>query len=245
MNQEKPKYLNFFLPLSLFAVAMGLLEDIVVVYMRALFYPEGFDFPLKIMPERITGIEMIRELSTLFMLGVVAWMAGKIFMRRLSAFIFLFGVWDIIYYIALWLFLDWPKSLLTWDILFLVPVTWIGPVLAPLICSVSMIFMAVLFEWLYKQRNKKFLRPVELFLIFAGAFLIFIAFIFDFSSILLKGNYLTQFFSLTKNQNFLNEITSFVPYNFRWEIFITGFISIFSALVLMIKKIPQNNFQHQ
>lgn len=236
MDQNGSKFLNFFLPLLVFAVAMGFLEAIVVVYMRELYYPEGFVFPLKLMPVWIFGIEMIRELSTLIMLAAVAWISATLYIRRLSAFLFLFGVWDIFYYIALWLFLGWPESLLTWDILFLIPVTWIGPVLAPVICSVAMIFMAVLFEWQYKKNSQLVLRPVELFLIFAGAFLIFIAFIFDFSSLLIRGNYLSQFFSLAENENFMEEVTTYVPYKFQWEVFIMGLISIFSALILMFKR---------
>ena len=35
--------------------------------------------------------------------------------------------------------IGFPASLLTWDILFLIPVPWLGPVLAPLIVSLSMI----------------------------------------------------------------------------------------------------------
>ena len=146
MNQTMSENKKSYFTLFIFAVAMGFLEAIVVVYVRELYYPEGFTFPLKALPANLVTIELIRELCTFLMLGSVAWLSGKTLLRRLSAFLFTFGVWDIIYYAALKLFLDWPESLLTWDILFLIPITWVGPVLAPIICSVVMIFMAMLFE---------------------------------------------------------------------------------------------------
>jgi hypothetical protein len=35
--------------------------------------------------------------------------------------------------------LNWPASLLEWDVLFLIPLPWIGPVIAPLLVSIMMI----------------------------------------------------------------------------------------------------------
>ena len=152
MNNKTHAYSKY-TALIIFAVAMGFLEAIVVVYVRELYYPEGFAFPLKELPPAIILIELIREFTTMLMLGSVAWISGKIFLKRLSVFLFLFGIWDIIYYLALKIFLDWPESLLTWDILFLIPIAWVGPVLAPVICSIIMILMSLLFDWLYKKKN--------------------------------------------------------------------------------------------
>jgi bacteriorhodopsin len=50
-----------------------------------------------------------------------------------------FGVWDIFYYVWLKVMLDWPASLNDWDILFLIPLPWIGPVIAPVLISLLMI----------------------------------------------------------------------------------------------------------
>ncbi len=83
---------NNYFPLVIFAVSMGFLEAIVVVYVRELYYPSGFQFPLKELPPRIIVIEWIREISTLLMLGSVAWISGKIFLKRLSVFLFIFGI---------------------------------------------------------------------------------------------------------------------------------------------------------
>ena len=233
MNRSKPKPLSIYPSLFVFAVAMGFLEAIVVVYVRELYYPEGFACPLKPMPEWLIGTEMIRELCTLFMLGAVARITGKLFTGRLASFLFLFGVWDIFYYVALWLFLGWPESLLTWDILFLIPVAWVGPVLAPVLCSVLMIFIAFLLEWKLLKISSFRLGTKEIILFLSGAFLIFIAFIYDFSVLVIKGNYLTQFFSLADNPDFLNDLNLYIPNRFQWELFLTGLALIGTAILIL------------
>ncbi len=240
LNQmQKSEYnpLPLVAPLFIFAVAMGFLEAIVVVYIRELYYPEGFAFPLKLMKSTFIGTEMVRELCTLFMLWAVAYVTGKSFMRRLAAFLFLFGVWDIFYYLALWLFLGWPESLLTWDILFLIPVTWTGPVLAPVLCSLVMIALAVLLEYLHTQYGVKAPEKNAMWLFLAGSLLIVVAFVYDFASIIIGGNYLSQFFTLTENQNFIKEMILYVPGRFQWELFTAGLILISTGVYPLLKKI--------
>jgi hypothetical protein len=97
-----------FLWLGVFAVSMGFLEAIVVVYLRELYYPEGFSFPLNEIPPRILGTEIMREACTLVMLASVAALAGRDKYTRLSCFLFIFGIWDIFYYAGLKLLLGWP-----------------------------------------------------------------------------------------------------------------------------------------
>ena len=116
---------------------MGILEAIVVVYLRRIYYPGGFGFPLVVMDAAILRAELIREAMTLVMLGCLAWIAAERAWARLLAFLVAFGVWDIAYYVGLKLFLGWPAHLLEPDILFLLPVVWIGPVLAPLLVAGS------------------------------------------------------------------------------------------------------------
>ncbi len=125
--------------LALFAVAMAFLESAVVVYLRALYYPDGFRFPLVIIYDHIAGIEIGREVATIVMLLAAGALAGDDRWERFLCFCMAFGVWDIFYYAWLWVFLRWPESLLTWDVLFLIPVPWIGPVLAPVLVSIAMI----------------------------------------------------------------------------------------------------------
>ncbi len=114
--------------LALFGGAFGYLEASVVVYLRALFYPDGFAFPLVLLDERIALVELARELATLLMLLGVAGLAASSAWGRFGAFAFAFGVWDLVYYAGLRAVLGWPESLATWDVLFLIPGIWTGPV---------------------------------------------------------------------------------------------------------------------
>lgn len=128
----------------LYAVAMGILEAAVVVYLRALYYPDGFGFPLAPMDPAILRIEVIREAMTIVMLGTVAVLAAARPWGRLMAFLVAFGVWDIVYYAGLKIFLDWPASLVTPDILFLIPSVWVGPVLAPALVAATWVVAGLL-----------------------------------------------------------------------------------------------------
>lgn len=225
-----------YLPLLIFAIAMGFLEAIVVVYVRELYYPDGFNFPLVALPARLVLIELVREITTLLMLGSVAWISGKTFLKRLSVFLFLFGIWDIIYYVALKIFIDWPESLFTWDILFLIPITWVGPVLAPVICSLVMIVMSLTFDFLQTHKNLNKLKCIDLFLMFFGAAFIYFTFTVDFGMIILDGNFLSHFFNLPENPNFLQILTSWEPTQFNWLIFTIGLTMILFGLLLTIKR---------
>jgi hypothetical protein len=236
MNNTNPFLKTGFIPLFIFAVSMGFLEAIVVVYVRELYYPGGFDFPLKMLPQWLVFVEIVRELCTLLMLGSVAWISGKSFLQRLSVFLFTFGVWDIIYYVALKIFLDWPESLFTWDILFLIPITWTGPVLAPVICSVVMILMAFLFEHFRQNKKTEVLKLNELLLMIAGSAVIYFTFTYDIGTMILKGNYLGSFFTLAENDEFLNELSTYVPDKFLWEIFVAGLLMILFGNLVFVKR---------
>ena len=126
-----------------YAVAMAYLESAIVVYLRRLYYPKGFDFPLVIIDIPTLLIEVGRETATMVMLATVGVAAGRTKVGKWAYFLYLFGVWDIFYYIWLKVFLDWPPSLFTWDVLFLIPVPWVGPVLAPVTVALTMIGMAL------------------------------------------------------------------------------------------------------
>jgi hypothetical protein len=146
------------LALLLFGTAFGYVEAAVVAYLRLLheparqrYYPgrpAGELFPLLTLEQlraaggdqqRILAIELGREAATLLMLAGVAAAAASNPGQWAAAFVIAFGVWDIAFYAFLKLLLDWPASVFTWDILFLIPVPWVGPVLAPVLVSMAMI----------------------------------------------------------------------------------------------------------
>ncbi len=124
--------------LLVFAVAMGYLEAAVVVYLRALYYPEGFSFPLVPMDAGILAVELGREAATVVMIFAVAWATARSGWQLLTGFALVFGVWDIVYYAGLRILLGWPASFLEPDILFLIPSVWVGPVLAPSLIALTM-----------------------------------------------------------------------------------------------------------
>jgi hypothetical protein len=147
--------------LSAFAIAMGLLEAVVVVYLRELLYPQGFAFPLVPIPARIAVAEIVREAMTIVMLVAVAALAGRDAIDRFFVFAFLFGVWDLAYYGGLYGALGWPPSLLTWDVLFLIPVPWTGPVLYPAVVSTALTLGFVAHEILRARGRRTAPTTVE------------------------------------------------------------------------------------
>src|SRR5262245_43067523 len=103
---------------------MGWLEAAVVVYLRALYYPGGFEFPLAPMPGATLVVEIGREVATLAMILAVAVVAGTSAWDRFLNFAYVFGIWDLVYYAGLRAALGWPQTLTTPDILFLIPLPW-------------------------------------------------------------------------------------------------------------------------
>jgi hypothetical protein len=128
-----------FLLVSMFAIAFAFVESSVVVYLRQIFYPGGFAFPLKPGITSQIAVEVFREFATIVMLVAVGIIAGRTRWQRFSYFLIGFGVWDVFYYVWLRVILDWPVTLVDWDILFLIPIPWIGPVIAPILVSLTMI----------------------------------------------------------------------------------------------------------
>ncbi len=180
--------------------------------LRSHFYP-GFGaaelFPLlsleqlrSLGPEHTLRlkIELAREFATLVMLAGVALAVARNLREWTAAFLTCFGVWDLTFYFWLKLLLAWPASMLTWDILFLLPVPWVGPVLAPAIVSISMIFAGFLVLWREYNGRPVQLTPLTWSGILLGGILIFLAFIADFRNTAAGG----------------------YPHAFHWSLFLAG-----------------------
>lgn len=224
-GSEGSKKTRGLLWLAVFAVAMGFLEAIVVVYLRMLLYPGGFEFPLGAIPLSVLVPEIVREACTLVMLVAVAALSARHFNRRLGAFLFVFGVWDVFYYLALKVFLDWPPSFMTWDVLFLIPVTWLGPVIAPLCVAVT---MAGFGAWLVQNGAQVRISQASWLLMFLGAFDIFISFVRDYVWLIVGGGFLTRLPTLLNDPEFLAVASAYIPRGFSWMLFGSGM-----ALVLV------------
>jgi len=125
-----------------FAVAMAYLESAVVVYLQlALGAQVGAIFPLRPANEAgdLVAIEAGREVATLVMIGAVGALAGRTRLERVAWSAIVFGVWDIGYYAWLHVFSGWPPSLATVDLLFLLPVPWVGPIWSPVLVSAALV----------------------------------------------------------------------------------------------------------
>jgi hypothetical protein len=218
------------LALLLFGTAFGYLEAAVVTYLRSLheparqrFYPgrpPADLFPLLTLdqlhgsgPEQTQtlAVEIGREAATIIMLAAVALTIARNAGEWAAAFVITFGIWDITFYIFLKVLLDWPASLFTWDILFLIPVPWVGPVLAPVLVSAVMIAAGV-----WHLRGQAHGRPARIGAvhwggILAGALVIVVSFAMDYAHIMQGGR----------------------PHRFNWWVFATGLglgsLSYFSA----------------
>jgi hypothetical protein len=239
MNRSSSESASIFRPLiwlGLFAIAMGYLEAIVVVYLRELFYSGGFSFPLSPIPPNILYTEILREACTLVMIASLATAASRGFHLWLSYFLFTFGVWDVFYYVGLKTLLGWPPSILTWDILFLIPITWTGPVLSPLVAALTMVTLSLLFMVLLTKYGFVRTGALQWSLLIMGALVIFITYVWDFGSIILKGDFYRNFMGLAENSEFNKVVLTYVPDDYHWGLFAIGEMLIFFASALIWRK---------
>lgn len=169
---------------GVYALAMALVEAAVVVYLRALHpEPASMSVLVTVLPVRLVGIEVAREAATLVMLLGVAMLAGRDRWERFLYFCLAFGIWDLGYYGWLWVMIRWPHSLFTWDVLFLIPVPWLAPVLAPVIVSVGL----VAGSWLFLGRATKPQVPRWVWgLAGVGVVLVLLSFTLDYRYVLMQ-----------------------------------------------------------
>ncbi len=140
---------DIFLKLSLvtlFGIAFGHLEGVVVYYLRLVLTG---NLPLQNWTNSLLFIEQTREVATIVMLVVFAWLIGKTNWEKLAIFLWTFAIWDLFYYLSLYIMLGWHSSLSTIDILFLIPAFWIAPVWVPY--SVMTLFLIISFYILVKK----------------------------------------------------------------------------------------------
>ncbi len=203
---SKMKFFNKnILNLTIFSIAMGFMETAVVVYLRELYYPHGFTTQLIGLSQRIIVTEVLREAATIIMLAMIGFMVGKNPAQRFGYFIYSFAIWDIFYYVFLKAILDWPSSLLSWDILFLIPLPWIGPVLAPVLISLTMILWTATIEQTQNHITKK------TWLLVTIASIIFItSFIWDY------------LIALFNHIDVIKYAAMYEPHGYNWWVFLIG-----------------------
>ena len=139
--------------LVVFAVAMAFVEAAVVIYLREII-GAGPLFPMREIPATLLAVEVGREAATIAMLLSVAFLSFRGEARRMGAFLLLFAVWDVFYYLWLRVTIGWPAGVGEWDILFLIPLPWVGPVWSVLLICAGMLAFSALF--LQAPRDARF-----------------------------------------------------------------------------------------
>jgi hypothetical protein len=199
-----------FLGVSAYAIAMAYLEATVVVYLRALLGLTDIT-AVDVSLGQYGLVEIGREAATVVMLAAVGWMVGRHGRERWAYGLFAFGLWDIAYYVWLKVLIGWPASLLGWDLLFLIPLPWWGPVLAPALIAALICVAAVLAVVRMERRQRLGITPLRLVSVSGGAVLALYVFMADAIQAVLAGPI---------------DWGALRPTPFRWSLFLV-------ALVLM------------
>lgn len=214
--------------ITAFAVAMAMLEAAVVVYLRELYYPGRELFPLVPIAPKLALTEAMREMATMVLLLAPAALVTRDRLQRFAWFCYGFAIWDLFYYIFLKLLLDWPSSLFTWDLLFLLPVPWVGPVLAP--CIVSCGLIALAFVLLHLRARERTFRPsvAEWVLMLTGAVVVLWTFM-EGPVVLLRDQG-----GLRGGGDALRALSGYVPEHFPWTWFAVGCTLVSISLLNML-----------
>jgi len=201
--------------IAIFSIAFAYVEAAVVVYLRTIFHPDGFNFPMTVFGsgqlwESHLLTEVGREAATLVLILSSSWLFAANLQERLVCFLAIFALWDIFYYIWLKILINWPASVMDWDILFLIPVTWASPVLAPILVSAAMLLMAIIILFSSLRSVKITAKKTDLAGFILAAFIVIAAFC-------IAGIHITK--------------PNFQSY-FYWSLFTTG---LGLAVILFIK----------
>ncbi|MGA2853409.1 MAG: hypothetical protein ABSE90_04690 [Verrucomicrobiota bacterium] len=189
----------------LYAIAMAWVESAVVFYLRSMidridpYQPDPLPFI-----GGFASAELPREFATLVMLFAVGFLAGRTWRARIGYAAIAFGVWDIFYYVFLKMMCGWPHSLLDWDVLFLLPLPWWGPVLAPVLISLLMILWGT-FASQFERTDAPALSNHRAWILnFAGVALALYVFMAD---------------SIAASARGLDAIRTVLPEKFNWPAF--------------------------
>lgn len=124
--------------LTVFAVAMAVVEAACVVTLKKLYFPDGWAPPFHPIPPDGLRMEQWREIATLVMIVAVAFLDRPPVRIGLARGLWIFGLWDLCYYLFLRMWTGFPARMGDRDVVFLVPRPWIAPVwvagVASLLC---------------------------------------------------------------------------------------------------------------
>ncbi|SPD72346.1 membrane hypothetical protein [uncultured Desulfobacterium sp.] len=228
-NKAHDKALRQWILVALFAIAFAWVEAAVVVYLRHIYYNGSFSFPIvvnwkdgRLVGDPLMYIEYLREAATIIMLAAIGLAAGKKALQRFCLFIVAFGLWDIFYYIWLRVMTGWPDGLLTWDILFLLPLPWVGPVITPVAIALAMIVAGSLILYLEEKGHQIKWSWYDWCIEMTCGLIMVIAFCWDWKNII--------------------RLPAEVPYSgipnpFAWWLFLPSLVLSLAYFVMRLKKV--------
>jgi hypothetical protein len=190
---------------AFFAIAMAWVESAVVFYIRTMIDRiEPYQANPLPMIGGFASVELPRELATLVMLLTVGMLAGNTWRTRLGYSALAFGIWDIFYYVFLKVMCGWPNGLLDWDVLFLIPLPWWGPVLAPVLIALLMISWGTMATQFERPQGSRLSNAAVWGIASGGMFLALRVFMAD---------------SLRVSAQGLEAIRNVLPEQFNWPMF--------------------------
>lgn len=217
-DSERPTFPRRVTTVAAYALAMAYLESAVVVYLqRALSMTPATLFPLRNQTALggLGSIEIGREVATILMLATVGWLAGRTSLERFAWTSVAFGIWDIGYYFWLWVFIGWPTSLGTTDLLFLLPVPWVAPVAAPMLVSIALITFGLIVARRIRRGDSLDLKLTQWILLVVGGLVVIASFTIDSVHVRNGG----------------------MPSAFSWPIFVGGMaVALFGACRITLRK---------
>ena len=204
----------------IYAVAMAWVEAAAVFYLRTLV---GRIDPYRPAPLPLIGgfsaVELVREAATLAMLFAIGWLAGRTWRARFGYSAIAFGVWDILYYAFLKIICGWPHSLLDWDVLFLLPLPWWGPVLAPMLIALLLICWGTLASQFEREPAPGFSNWFVWALNFAGIALGLYVFMADTLAAATRG---------------AEAVRATLPEKFNWPLFCAAWLLMAAPIALWL-----------
>ncbi len=202
---------------TFYSIAMGYVEAAVVIYLREMLFanPEQL-FPLRTLDPQLAMVEIVREAMTIIMLAMVAMLAGKKKFDRIMYFIYAFAIWDIFYYVFLRAAVGWPPSFTTFDVLFLIPVMWVGPVIAPVLIAALLAFASAALIVLHRRVPDIRIRGVDIAIFVIGCTVV----LYSFTA----GVFHILFTSGPKG------LESYTPKTYDWLLFFIGYLTMCAAV---------------
>ena len=235
-NQTENETMCRWIWVVIFAIAFAWVESAVVVYLREIFYEGTAIFPLTVnwdgdtyAGNYLTRIELVREFATLVMLVSVGWMAGRTRWQKFCFFMIAFGVWDIFYYVWLYVMIGWPESIMTWDILFLLPLPWVGPVITPVLIALAMTAAGTIIIYMEEKGHEIRFCWYDWTIVMLCGLLMIVAFCWDWKNIV----------QLPGDAN-----RTGIPNPFFWELYLPPYlISVFYFVFRLKQNIKKAKLQ--